>query len=316
MNRLIENLKGKLMSCFNRRGLFENKAMLILMILFVATPTLLQLACSQQPDSISVWDKPFDSPQYLLHATGHGTMDGPRPDDWWFLNPNQPTNGFVALPDGMGGTFTYSIDQSLGPFNTPREVCAAAGGKTKDRSLGEFNCKNMASQPENPNQPNQPEGGPCANACDKSKHLVWDGYAGCSCICMDGWKFDDHGNCEPNEVSEMQGELEAEIEVVTPQGTTLAKPGDKGQIELSPGQKAEIDAKCNEMKTALMLLLATSPRDRGDVHDVTEPPALGHEITYNLIQIACESLKSGKPINLQKLQNLQTSHHHLMLLIP
>jgi hypothetical protein len=173
MNRLIENLKGKLRFCFNGRGLFENNAMLILMIFFVATLTLLQAACSQPADN---WDKPFDSPQYLLHATGHGTMDGPRTDDWWFLNPDQPTNGFVALPDGMGGTFTYSIDQSMGPFNTPREVCAAAGGKTKDNSIGGFNCKDMASQPENtnkPNQPNQTEGGPCANACDKSKHLVW-----------------------------------------------------------------------------------------------------------------------------------------------
>jgi len=72
-------------------------------------------------------------------------MDGPRTDDWWFLNPNQPKNGFIELPDGEGGTFTYSIDQSMGPFSTPREVCSAAGGKTKDNSLGEFNCKDMAS---------------------------------------------------------------------------------------------------------------------------------------------------------------------------
>lgn len=301
MNRLIDNLKGKLRFCFKGHRLFENGAVLILVIFFVATLTLLQVASPQQPGSISVWDKPFDSSQYLLHATGHGTMDGPRPDDWWFLNPNQPTNGFIALPDGMGGTFTYSIDQYLGPFNTPREVCAAAGGKTPDNSIAGFNCKDLASQPENTNKPNQTEGGPCANACDKSKHLVWDGYAGCSCVCEDGWVFDEHGNCEPKEVSEMQGELEAEIDIMTSQGTTQARPGDKGQIELSPGQKAEIDAKCNEMKTELMLLLATSPRNRGDVHDVTEPPALGYEITYNLIQIACESLKSGTPISFQKI---------------
>lgn len=300
MNSVIDNLKDKLRLCFNRRGLFENNAMLVLVILFVTSLIFLPLACSQPPDSISVWDKPLGSPQYLLHATGHGTMDGPRTDDWWFLNPNQPKNGFIELPDGMGGTFTYSIDQSMGPFNTPREVCSAAGGKTKDNSIGGFNCKDMASQPGKPNQPNQPEGDICANACDKSRHLVWDGYAGCSCICEDGWKFDEQGNCEPKEVSEMQGELEAEIEIMTPQGTTQAKPGDKGQIELSPGQKAEIDAKCNEMKTALALLLLTSTRERGDIKDITEPPALGHEITYNLIQIACESLKSGKPINFQK----------------
>jgi hypothetical protein len=153
MNGVIENLKGKLRFCFNRRGLFENNAMLILIIFFVASLIFLQLACSQPADDNSVWDKPFGSPQYLLHATGHGTMDGPRTDDWWFLNPNQPKNGFIELPDGEGGTFTYSIDQALGPFNTPREVCAAAGGKTKDNSIGGFNCKDMVTQPENPNKP-------------------------------------------------------------------------------------------------------------------------------------------------------------------
>jgi len=300
---MIEYLLEKLKFFFNRREFFKINAILILLIFSVASLIILQLGCAQAVDDNSVWDKPFSQPQYLLHATGHGTMDGPRPDDWWFLNPNQPKNGFIELPDGMGGTFTYSIDQYQGPFNTPRVVCAAASEKSKESGFGGFNCKDMAAQPE---KPNKPEGGPCVNACDKSKHLVWDGYEGCSCICEQGWKFDEYGYCnlDTSETDDaLEGEinkLEDEILVVTPQGTTMAKPGDSGQIGLSPGQKAEIDAKCNEMKTALMLLLATSPRDRGDVHDVTEPPALAHEITYRLIEIACESLKSGKPISFQK----------------
>lgn len=98
----------------------------------------------------SSWDKPFSTPQYLVHATGHGTIDGPRTDDWWFLYPQAPQNGALSLPDGTGGTFTYSIDQSSGPFNSPREVCNAAAGKVGDSSLGawnsqdSFSCKNMA----------------------------------------------------------------------------------------------------------------------------------------------------------------------------
>ena len=98
----------------------------------------------------SNWDKPFATPQYLVHATGHGTIDGPVKDDWWFLYPQGPQNGVLYLPDGSGGTFTYSIDQSSGPFNSPREVCNAAGGRIGDSSLGAWNsqdtfsCKNMA----------------------------------------------------------------------------------------------------------------------------------------------------------------------------
>jgi hypothetical protein len=79
MNGLIENLKGKLRSCFNGYGSFENNAMLILMIFFVAILTLLQVACSQQPDSDSAWDKPFGSPQYLLHAQDTAQWTAPVP---------------------------------------------------------------------------------------------------------------------------------------------------------------------------------------------------------------------------------------------
>jgi hypothetical protein len=301
MIRRIGILKGKPKFIFNNCGFFKINAMPILMIFFVISLINLQLGCSQSVGDNSIWDKPFSSPQYLLHATGHGTTNGPVKDDLWFLHSKQPKNGFIDLPDGMGGTFTYSIDQYQGPFNTPREVCTAASEKAKESSLGGFNCKDMAAQPE---KPNKPEEGPCANACDKSKHLVWDGYEGCSCICDQGWKFDEYGDCrlDTSETDDaLEGginELEDEILVVTPQGTTVAKPGDSGQIALSSGQKAEIDAKCNEMKTALTLLLATSLREQDDKYD--EPTDMSVGLTYTLIKIACESLKSGKPISFQK----------------
>lgn len=58
----------------------------------------------------------FDGPRWLAHATGVGTMDGPRAMDTWFLLPSAPTNGGFTLPDGSGGTFGYSSDRSFGPF--------------------------------------------------------------------------------------------------------------------------------------------------------------------------------------------------------
>lgn len=70
--------------------------------------------------------QPFVAPQYLVHATGHGTTGGPVKDDWYFLFPREPQNGTLELPDGWGGTFTYSIDRYEGPFTTPKEVCEAA----------------------------------------------------------------------------------------------------------------------------------------------------------------------------------------------
>ena len=82
----------------------------------------------QGPQRLSVWDKAFPAPQYLLHATGHGTMDGPRQDDWYFLFPQASQEGKVELPDGSGGTFTYAINMQAGPYRTPREVCQAAQG--------------------------------------------------------------------------------------------------------------------------------------------------------------------------------------------
>ena len=54
--------------------------------------------------------------QYMVHATGHGTYSGPVKDDHWMMVASQPKDGHVAIPDGTGGTYTYSVDQVKGPF--------------------------------------------------------------------------------------------------------------------------------------------------------------------------------------------------------
>ena len=79
----------------------------------------------------------------MLHATGHGTYNGPVKDDWLFLFPNHPNDkGGIELPDGTGGTFGYSIDYYSGPYNTPREVCAACGSKIGNGSMSAWNSWN------------------------------------------------------------------------------------------------------------------------------------------------------------------------------
>ncbi len=55
-------------------------------------------------------------PRWLVHATGVGTMDGPRVMDTWFLLAAAPSGGRFELADGSGGTFGYSSDRSFGPF--------------------------------------------------------------------------------------------------------------------------------------------------------------------------------------------------------
>lgn len=58
----------------------------------------------------------FDGPRWLAHATGVGTMDGPRPMDTWFLLASAPANGGFTLADGSGGSYGYSSDRFFGPF--------------------------------------------------------------------------------------------------------------------------------------------------------------------------------------------------------
>ncbi|MCU1398575.1 MAG: hypothetical protein JWN62_1684 [Acidimicrobiales bacterium] len=75
-------------------------------------------------------DRPFPSPQYLIHITGHGTTSGGVKDDALIIFNNPPdANGGILVSDGTGGTFGYSTDFSAGPFEKPSEVCAAAGAR-------------------------------------------------------------------------------------------------------------------------------------------------------------------------------------------
>ena len=185
-------------SCFEEWGCQINRSALIVIILLLPLISL-PSGLAQPADSSSKWDQPFDTPMYLLHSNGGTSYDCTGKAQWnrnlsledpkWILHPNIVE--FIDVPRKGDETriSRYVIDKSMGLYHTPREVCSVADLVNTpawlDRSLyvlqaGDFvplfDCN-------------------CANACDKSKHLVWDGYAGCSCICEDGWKFDEHGNC-------------------------------------------------------------------------------------------------------------------------
>jgi hypothetical protein len=58
----------------------------------------------------------FVRPQFLVHATGMGTTDGPRKLDQWMTLDSAPQGGRFTISDGGGGTFGYSCDQVVGPF--------------------------------------------------------------------------------------------------------------------------------------------------------------------------------------------------------
>ncbi len=236
---------------------------------------------SQSDDQSRVWDKPFASPQYLLHATGHGR--DPRPsevgfhvkDDLWFLNSDQPKDGFLQLPIGYGGTVLptiYYIDQVLGPFNTPREVCTdasgktrdssiggpphdgrsldigAAGEKTKDSSLGEFNCKDMVAQPENPNSSTNSAQN-CPAEC-KARNAIWNGkdeYPYCNCVCEKGYEFDSKGQNCVLITSESGAGSTSDMLVQTASGTTVLKPGDSVPLP------AKLSANCKQLFDLVIL---------------------------------------------------------------
>lgn len=77
----------------------------------------------------------FAQPQYLIHATGHMTYDGPVTDDSYLLFPVQPdAQGHFAEGDGSGGLVHYASDYHSGPYATSAEVCAAG----PRRNLGEL----------------------------------------------------------------------------------------------------------------------------------------------------------------------------------
>lgn len=68
-------------------------------------------------------DRPFAQPMYLLHITETSTTSGPRIRDDYILYPQQPQDGFLVTPDGMGGTFNNRAETVGGPFYTLGQVC-------------------------------------------------------------------------------------------------------------------------------------------------------------------------------------------------
>jgi hypothetical protein len=89
-------------------------------------------------------------------------------------------------------------------------------------------------------------------------------------------------------------ETQTGLEITTPQGTTTLNPSEAGQIELIPGQKAEINVKCNEVKTALALIIAVESESKEYRN------AYMYAQLYQIVNNICERLKSGKPTSLQK----------------
>jgi len=74
--------------------------------------------------------QPFSQPQYLIHITGHATMDGPVADDAYILYPDEPdAQGNFTEGDGSGGVYHYASDYHSGPYQTPQSVCDGAGGR-------------------------------------------------------------------------------------------------------------------------------------------------------------------------------------------
>lgn len=66
------------------------------------------------------WDLGY---RYLIHATGHGTVDGPVRDDVWILygaepqpDKKDPKLWHFRIADGWGGTFGYTCDAWEGPY--------------------------------------------------------------------------------------------------------------------------------------------------------------------------------------------------------
>lgn len=81
------------------------------------------------PTNTYDYDAAFAYPQWLVHATGHGTTSGDVKDDFYTLIGSAPdAQGNYLIPDGSGGTYGYSSDYNTGPLGTPRAVCTAAAG--------------------------------------------------------------------------------------------------------------------------------------------------------------------------------------------
>lgn len=241
----------------------KNKKSKCIAIIFLLLPLIsLPPVLAQAADSSPKWDQPFDKPMYLLHTMEAKYYDsnwedfGTLTEELWILDPNN--NGFIEMPNpySPGMIVRYSIDQTMGPYDTHREVCAVTEAAASSSALKYpkiiqgghfvlFNCKDIPAQPEKPDKP------------------------------------------------------EEEFLVVTRQGTTAVKPGEEGQIKLSPGEIAEIDAKCQAMKDVIILMHIEAQKDSNTIASMY---ATGYAFAtvISLVDIACESLKSGKPIKLHK----------------
>ncbi len=63
----------------------------------------------------------FPQREWLIHVTGHGSVNGPVKEDRWMCSTAKPSQNerkeySVTLADGMGGTIGYSIKEVEGPF--------------------------------------------------------------------------------------------------------------------------------------------------------------------------------------------------------
>jgi hypothetical protein len=129
------------------------------------------------------------------------------------------------------------------------------------------------------------------------EHLVLDTnyqYPNCVYNCDKGYQFDTQHNCVPSSIeSGTSGNSSGQIEVVTSQGTTSVKPGDKTQVTLASGGQTKIKTKCEKIGATLDL-----------VNLVYDGRASG---VYPLILLAlytdlnCDKLLSGrKNLHLEK----------------
>jgi hypothetical protein len=99
---------------------------------------------------------------------------------------------------------------------------------------------------------------PGSCSCDKTKHLVWDGYEGCNCICEKGFKFNEAGDCVPDlpetDGSEIEEALALELETL--EGTKTIKPNEKVPVTLSHNEEeARVIARCKEIGQEEMAIL-------------------------------------------------------------
>jgi hypothetical protein len=75
-------------------------------------------------------DTPFDTPRYLIHHSGRGTMDGHITLDYLSLEREAPQGPTMQTPGGDGSEFTDEVEFAGGPFATPRAVCDALQGRS------------------------------------------------------------------------------------------------------------------------------------------------------------------------------------------